>query len=164
MQSTGIQRYAIQDEGDIVSYKEITLEEFGYQQIKDKVNFMQGDACNLPEKFTDYDLVFAGNLIDRLYDPMKFLQLIQSRIRSGGYLVLTSPYTWLEDFTEREKWLGGFKAETGENFTTLEGIREALAPNFTQVGTAVDVPFVIRETRRKFQHTLAELSVWKKHA
>ena len=164
LQSTGIQRYAIQDEGDIVSYKEITLEEFGYQQIKDKVNFMQGDACNLPEKFTDYDLVFAGNLIDRLYDPMKFLQLIQSRIRAGGYLVLTSPYTWLEDFTEREKWLGGFKAETGENFTTLEGIREALAPNFTQVGSAVDVPFVIRETRRKFQHTLAELSVWKKQA
>ena len=164
LQSTGIQRYAIQDEGDIVSYKEITLEEFGYQQIKDKVNFMQGDACNLPEKFTDYDLVFAGNLIDRLYDPMKFLQLIQSRIRAGGYLVLTSPYTWLEDFTEREKWLGGFKAETGENFTTLEGIREALAPNFTQAGSAVDVPFVIRETRRKFQHTLAELSVWKKQA
>lgn len=162
LQSTGIQRYAIQDEGDIVTYKEITLEELGYQEIKDKVNFMQGDACNLPEKFTDYDLVFAGNLIDRLYDPTKFLQLIKTRIRSGGFLVLTSPYTWLEDFTEREKWLGGFKAETGENFTTLEGIKDALAPDFQQVGTAIDVPFVIRETRRKHQHTVAELSVWKK--
>ena len=162
LQSTGIQRYAIQDEGDIVSYKEITLDEFGYQQIKDRVNFMQGDACNLPDKFNDYDLVFAGNLIDRLYDPSQFLQLIKSRIRSGGILVLTSPYTWLEEFTEREKWLGGFKAETGENFTTLEGIKSALAPDFKQVGTPVDVPFVIRETRRKYQHTLAELSVWKK--
>lgn len=163
LQSTGVQRYAIQDEGDIVSYKEVTLEELGYQDIKDKVNFMQGDACNLPEKFTDYDLVFAGNLIDRLYDPQKFLTLMKSRIKSGGYLVITSPYTWLEDFTERKHWLGGFKADTGENYTTLEGIKDALAPEFDQVGAAMDVPFVIRETRRKYQHTLAELSVWVKH-
>lgn len=162
LQSTGIQRYAVQDEGDIVTYKEISLEELGYQDIKDKVVFMQGDACNLPEKFTDYDLVFAGNLIDRLYDPQKFLQLMISRVRPGGLLVLTSPYTWLEDFTEREKWLGGFKAATGENYTTLEGIKDALAPEFSQQGAAVDVPFVIRETRRKYQHTVAELSVWKK--
>lgn len=162
LQSTGIQRYTVQDEGDLVSYKEITLEELGYQDIKDKVIFMQGDACNLPEKLTDYDLVFAGNLIDRLYDPAKFLELIKSRIKPGGVLVLTSPYTWLSDFTEREKWLGGFKAETGENYTTLEGIADILAPEFKQLRSAVDVPFVIRETSRKYQHTLAEMSVWKK--
>lgn len=162
LQSTGTQRYTVQDEGDLVSYKEITLEELGYQDIKDKVIFMQGDACNLPEKLTDYDLVFAGNLIDRLYDPAKFLELIKSRIKPGGVLVLTSPYTWLSDFTEREKWLGGFKAETGENYTTLEGIADILAPEFKQLRSAVDVPFVIRETSRKYQHTLAEMSVWKK--
>lgn len=162
LQSTGIQRYTVQDEGDIVSYKEVNLEDLGYQDIKDKVTFLQGDACNLPDKFADYDLVFAGNLIDRLYDPQKFLQLIKSRIKSGGFLVITSPYTWLEEFTERKNWLGGFKAETGENYTTLEGIKDALTPEFDQVGAAVDVPFVIRETRRKHQHTVAELSVWKK--
>ena len=162
LQSSGLQRYAIQDEGDLVSYKEISLEDFGYADISTKVSFMQGDACNLPEKFDNYDLVFAGNLIDRLYDPALFLELIKGRIKSGGMLVITSPYTWLEDFTEREKWLGGFKAETGENFTTLEGIAQALSPEFVQHGDALDVPFVIRETRRKFQHSVAELSVWKK--
>ena len=162
LQASGIQRYAIQDEGDIVTYKEISIEDLGYQGIKDNVTFMQGDACNLPEKFTNYDLVFAGNLIDRLYDPDKFLQLIKSRIRSGGVLVLTSPYTWLEEFTERKNWLGGYKADTGENFTTLEGIAAALEPEFTPIDKPIDVPFVIRETRRKFQHTVAELSAWKK--
>jgi hypothetical protein len=25
-----------------------------------------------------------------------------------------------------------------------------------------DVPFVIRETRRKYQHSVAEMSVWQK--
>ncbi|MFK7857760.1 MAG: 5-histidylcysteine sulfoxide synthase [Granulosicoccus sp.] len=162
LQSTGLQRYAIQDEGDIVAYKEISLEQFGYNDIKNKVTFMQGDACNLPEKFTGYDLVFAGNLIDRLYDPRIFLDLIKKRINPGGILVITSPYTWLESFTEKDKWLGGFKAATGENFTTLEGIADALQPEFVQYQKPVDVPFVIRETRRKHQHTLAELSVWKK--
>ena len=157
-----MQRYAIQDEGDIVSFKEISLAQFGYESIKDKVNFMQGDACNLPEKFNGYDLVFAGNLIDRLYDPDQFLQLIKGRINAGGLLVITSPYTWLEDFTEKDKWLGGFKANTGENFTTLEGIEQALQPDFELLQPPIDVPFVIRETRRKHQHTVAELSVWKK--
>ena len=123
---------------------------------------MQGDACNLPEKFTDYDVVFAGNLIDRLYEPETFLSLIKERIRKGGLLVITSPYTWLEEFTEREKWLGGFKAQTGENYTTLEGIRDALQPEFELAADPTDVPFVIRETKRKFQHTVAELSVWYK--
>lgn len=162
LQSSGLQRYAIQDEGEIVSYKEVSLDDLGYTDISNKVSFMQGDACNLPEKFDNYDLVFAGNLIDRLYDPAKFLDLIKSRIKPGGLLVITSPYTWLADFTERENWLGGFKADTGENFTTLEGIANALAPEFEQQGKTQDVPFVIRETRRKFQHSIAELSVWKK--
>ncbi|MFK7890210.1 MAG: 5-histidylcysteine sulfoxide synthase [Granulosicoccus sp.] len=162
LQTNGIQRYAITDEGDIVTYKEITIDEFGYEEIKNKVNFMQGDACNLPDKFSDYDLVFAGNLIDRLYDPAMFIGLIKQRIRSGGYLVITSPYTWLVDFTEKDKWLGGYKANTGENYTTYESLRDSLAPEFTAVGEPRDVPFVIRETRRKFQHSVAELSVWKK--
>ena len=49
-------------------------------------------------------------LIDRLYDPAKFLGMIHERINPGGLLILTSPYTWLEEFTERAKWLGGFKS------------------------------------------------------
>lgn len=162
LQSSGIQRYAIQDEGDIVSFKEISMQDLGYEDVANRVSFMQGDACNLPDKFTDYDLVFAGNLIDRLYDPMLFLNAIKNRIRPGGLLVITSPYTWLEEFTEKDKWLGGFKAGTGENYTTLEGLRDALAPEFVAEGSPQDVPFVIRETRRKFQHSLAELSVWRK--
>lgn len=162
LQKDGLQRYAIQDEGEIVSFKEVRLDDLGYADIADRVNFMQGDACNLPEKFTDYDVVFAGNLIDRLYEPLTFLNLIKDRIRSGGLLVITSPYTWLEEFTDRDKWLGGFKAQTGENYTTLEGIQDALQPEFTLAGKPVDVPFVIRETRRKYQHSVAELSVWVK--
>lgn len=163
LQNNGSQRYVIQDQGDLVSYKEIKLEDFdGYESVKSKIYFMQGDACNLVEKFNDYDLVFAGNLIDRLYDPAKFLTLIKTRIRPGGLLALTSPYTWLEEFTPKENWIGGFKADTGENYTTLEGLAELLAPEFTLIQEPVDIPFVIRETARKYQHTLSEMTIWQK--
>ena len=162
LQQRGIQRYTIQDEGEIMSFKEIKIEDFGYEDVKEKILFAQADACNLIAKYDDYDLVFAGNLLDRLYEPKKFLEDIKSRIRPGGLLVLTSPYTWLEEFTEREKWLGGFKANTGENYTTLEGLQDALAPEFEMLGEPKDIPFVIRETRRKFQHTLSEMTIWEK--
>ncbi len=162
LQNTGSQRYIIQDEGELVTYKDVRLSDFDrFEDIKDKITFMQGDACNLTDKYKDYDLVFAGNLIDRLYDPAKFLNDIKARINAGGLLVLASPYTWLEEFTPREKWIGGFKANTGESYTTLDGLKDQLAPEFEMLA-AHDVPFVIRETARKFQHTSSQLTVWKK--
>ena len=57
-----------------------------------KVNFIQGDACNLKPQFTDYDFILAANLIDRLYSPAKFLASIHERLKLGGVLMLTSPY------------------------------------------------------------------------
>lgn len=161
LQSKGIKRYTIQDEGELVSFKEIQLQDFGFENIAERCQFMQGDACNLNEKYQGYDLIFAGNLIDRLYSPRLFLEMIHQRLNPGGLLVLSSPYTWLEDFTERDEWLGGFKDHVGENFTTLDGLKQVLGNHFELIEEPVDVPFVIRETRRKFQHTLAELSVWR---
>ena len=164
LQKHGRQRYVCLEEGELMAYREVCLDDFAdYEEVKNKISFMQGDACNLVDKFRDYDLVFAGNLLDRLYDPAKFLQLIGDRILPGGLLVLASPYTWLEEHTPRDKWLGGFKADTGENFTTLDGLTETLAGRFTRLGDPVNIPFVIRDTRRKFQYGISELTVWEKN-
>ena len=126
-----------------------------------RCQFKQADACNLNEKFTGYDLIFAGNLIDRLYAPKKFLTMIHQRMNKGGLLILASPYTWLEEYTDRQEWLGGFKDASGENYTTLDGLKAILGVHFELVGEPRDVPFVIRETRRKFQHSLSQMTVWK---
>jgi 5-histidylcysteine sulfoxide synthase/putative 4-mercaptohistidine N1-methyltranferase len=161
MQEEGYLRYAFPEEGEIVSFHEVGLAELGLADVRERVDFSQADACNLPEKFTGYDLVLAANLIDRLYSPRRFLSTIHERINPGGLLVITSPYTWLEEYTKKEEWLGGYK-EAGENVTTLDGLTAALAPRFRRLGEPRDLPFVIRETRRKFQHTLAEVTVWEK--
>ncbi|GAB1258419.1 5-histidylcysteine sulfoxide synthase [Aurantivibrio plasticivorans] len=161
LQTSGVKRYTIREQGDLFEYKEVRLTDLNLQSVANKCVFMQGDACNLHEKYDNYDLVFAGNLLDRLYSPQKFLRLITERINQGGLLVLTSPYTWLADFTEPENWLGGFKRD-GENYTTLDGLHDALDKTFEMLADPQDVPFVIRETARKYQHTLAELTVWRK--
>ncbi|MEQ9567258.1 MAG: SAM-dependent methyltransferase, partial [Pseudomonadales bacterium] len=72
------------------------------------------------------------------------------------------PYTWLEEYTERSEWLGGYKDNVGENVTTLDGLKQVLETSFDLVEEPCDVPFVIRETARKFQHTVAQMTVWKK--
>ncbi len=163
LQKSGRLSYLVCQEGELSSYREIRLEEFkGYSEIKGKIAFMQGDACNLLEIFKDYDLVFAGNLLSRLYDPAKFLELIKNRIRPKGLLVLASSYTWQENYTPRDKWLGGFKGTTGENVTSLAGITQVLSPQFTLINEPKDIPFVIRETARKFQYGVSELTVWEK--
>lgn len=154
----GQKRYTIRTEGDLVEYCSINLKDLGYDDIKDKVHFAQGDACNLKPLFTRYDLIYASNLIDRMGDPREFLSIVHERMNRGGYFVILSPYTWLEEYTDKSQWIGGIKVN-GENHSTLDGLHDLLKDRFDLVSTA-EVPFVIRETKRKFQHSISEMSVW----
>lgn len=161
--ANGTIRYVLPDEGELVSYHEQSLAALGFGDLDGKVEFFQADACNLKPLYRDYDLVLAANLIDRLYSPRRFLGRIHERIRAGGLLVIASPYTWLTEHTERSEWIGGFKRD-GENLTTLDGLTEILGAHFRPIGAPREVPFVIRETRRKFQHSISQLTVWERVA
>ncbi|MFZ2972732.1 MAG: 5-histidylcysteine sulfoxide synthase [Ferribacterium limneticum] len=154
-------RYTLTEEGELVSYKECSLGSLGLSDVATKVEFFQGDACNLKPVFAGYDLILAANLIDRLYSPALFLKTVHERLNPGGLLMLTSPYTWLTEHTKREEWIGGFKKD-GENVTTFDGLKAMLGEHFRLVRGPESVPFVIRETKRKFQHTLSEITVWER--
>jgi len=149
------------EEGEICTIKSVTLEELGYKDISKKVSFWQGDACNLKQNLNAYDLVMATNLIDRLYNPRLFLDTIDEKLNKDGILMITSPYTWQESSTKKEFWLGGFVDENGEKIATLDSLKMILAEKFELIHTQ-DLPFVIKETQRKFQHTISEVSIWKK--
>lgn len=154
-------RYTLADEGELVSYKSRSLADLGLVETKDKVEFFQGDACNLKPQLSGYDFILAANLIDRLYSPAKFLKVIHERLNMGGVLMLASPYTWLAEHTPREEWVGGFKKD-GESFTTLDGLHAQLGDHFRLINGPQEVPFVIRETKRKFQHTVSEVTFWER--
>jgi putative 4-mercaptohistidine N1-methyltranferase len=161
MAEQGAVRYARIEEGDLVSYHTRTLQNLGLASTADRVSFHQGDACNLKPQFTAYDLVLAANLIDRLYQPSLFLEDMAQRVNDGGLLIIASPYTWLEEHTPKEEWIGGFKKD-GESYTTLDGLKDHLSKYFKLIGEPQKVPFVIRETQHKFQHTLSELTIWER--
>jgi len=155
-------RYVVPEEGELVEYRQVRLKEFGLEaQQAQRIQFVQGDACNLKPQPDRYDLVLASNLIDRLRQPKRFLQDVTPMIRAGGLLVLSSPYTWLEEFTPKENWLGGVR-ENGEALTTYQALQRVLRDAFDEVAPPQDVPFVIRETARKFQHTQAQVTFWRK--
>jgi putative 4-mercaptohistidine N1-methyltranferase len=116
---------------------------------RSRVTFETGDAMNLRSDLGVFDVVLMANLIDRLSEPQKCLARLPSLVKSGGQLVITSPYTWLEDFTPRANWLT----------PTLDGLQAALAPHFDLVTTR-DMPFLIREHARKFQWSVAQATIW----
>lgn len=161
MAKQGVVRYTIVDEGELVSCRERTLAELNLASTPDRVEFFQGDACNLKPHFGGYDLILAANLIDRLYSPAKFLEAVHERLNVGGLLLVATPCTWLVEHTPRVDWLGGFK-KNGMNFTTLDGLKEILSPHFNLVQGPLDIPFVIRETMRKFQHSYSEVTIWER--
>lgn len=153
--------YFRRDEGDLGERVTARLDGLDLRRAAERVSFATGDACRLSDQHQGYDLIFAGNLIDRLDDPGAFLRDIHQRLNDGGTLVISSPYTLLEEFTPRTNWIGGFE-RNGQPQTVLDGMREILSHHFEEVQAPRDVPFVIRETRRKFQHTVAELTAWRR--
>ncbi|MFA5428028.1 MAG: 5-histidylcysteine sulfoxide synthase [Sulfurimonas sp.] len=161
LKNDGYVAYASKTEGDLAERKKVTIEDLGYENLREKVSFWQGDACNLKPNYNSYDLVMATNLIDRLYNPKLFLEDIKNRINSAGILMLTSPYTWQESSTKKEFWLGGYKDESGKEVKTLDTLKEILNDEFELLHLQ-DLEFVIKETARKFQHSVAEVSVWRK--
>ncbi|MRT92882.1 5-histidylcysteine sulfoxide synthase [Ancylomarina sp. 16SWW S1-10-2] len=161
LKESGKLNYSRIEEGKLDTYQEIKLADYGLDAYADRVEFFQGDACNLKPLFSGYDLLIASNLIDRLYNPIKFLQDVHSRINVGGLLVLTSPYTWLEEFTELDNWVGGYRKD-GEPYTTLDGLKDHLSEYFELVEEPKDLSFVIRETARKYQHTITQISIWRR--
>ena len=160
LKEEGYLRYTRQEEGELESYHEVRLSDLGLEEAAKRAELYQADACNLKALYTGYDLVLASNLIDRLAYPKRFLEMIHERINPGGLLVIVSPYSWDETFTEKENWLGGYRKD-GEPYTTLEALGDILGEHFEMVGEPEEMEMVIRETSRKYQHTITEVTVWQ---
>ncbi len=156
MQAHGRVEYSCVEEGAVTTTLHARLPR---DARPERVQFEQGDAMHLRPDLGAFDLVLAANLIDRLREPLKFLERAATLVKPGGQLVLTSPYTWLTEFTPKEFWLSG--ARGGSARRTLGALVETLAPAFELVA-ARDLPFLIREHSRKYQWSVAQATVWQR--
>ncbi len=118
----------------------------------DRIRFETGDAMTLRPDLGSFDLVLAANLLCRLSDPKRLLDRFATLVNPGGHLVLTTPCTWLAEFTPPENW---------PEQATLDWLDQHLGESFTRLDSR-DLPFLIRETARKFQWTVAQWSLWQR--
>ena len=128
----------------------------------DRLSFEVGDACNLRSDLGEFNLVLASNLICRLTEPMKFLNRLKSLVKKNGYAILSTPFTWGAQYTPEENWLGGYYDSNGKPVNGIDGLKRALGDTFTLV-KEINMPMVIRETRRKFQYTVCLITIWQKN-
>ncbi|XP_071161691.1 uncharacterized protein [Mytilus edulis] len=150
--------YFITDEGELTTGCSAKVAE-GID--KSRCSFQQGDACDLPHDIGKFGCVLAANLICRLHTPVDFLNRMADLVIPGGILVITSPYTFLEEFTPKSNWLGGYIGKDNKPVTGKMTLKKVLGPAFDLVDE-VDMPFSIRETARKNQLTVAEATVWRR--
>jgi len=160
LRSEGSLRWDVIEEGDFRIPGTVTLEELTLEEARNKVSFKVDDACTFTPTKGRYDLIVAFNLLCRLPDPIAFLETIPGRLKAGGCFVLSTPSTWSEEITPRDKWIGGFERDD-QYWTTLDGLQHLLWGKLKMIADPIDIPFVIRETRRKYQHSFAQLTVWQ---
>jgi len=122
-------------------------------KIPDNLKFEVGDACNLRGDLGSFDLVHAANLLCRLPEPQAFLARLTELVSPGGQLLLTTPFTWLEEFTPQERWINGDDCASA--------LRQILNP-FFELEYEKNMPFLLREHKRKFQYTMALGMRWRR--
>ena len=157
IRAAGEVAYTCRVEGDVVNQATARLPA-GVDATR--VRFEQGDAMDLRDHLGQFDVLLLANLVDRLADPARCLARLSGLVNPGGQLIITTPGTWLVEFTPKERWLGGHYRD-GQAVSTLDGLRARLDKDF-ELRTTKDLPFLIREHARKFQWSVAQASIWRR--
>ncbi|MCG3706662.1 5-histidylcysteine sulfoxide synthase [Aliarcobacter butzleri] len=131
--------YKIKKEDKTFEERAISLKDFDLEKVKDKVSFMQGDACNLKEIYKDFDLIFYSSLIDKLYYPKKFLEDVSRRINKNGFFVFLGSQNW-------------FNEHINENNLFLE----------FELLDKIEVSSFIKMKNKNYENKTLLMSVWKK--
>ena len=157
-------------EGDISEQVSVVQEDGIDESVMSRVNFFQGDACSLgsyaetrDEFKGGFDGVILSNLLCRLPDPEATLVALPRIVNKGGVVVIVTPFTWLEEFTNRAKWLGGvIDPVSKQPIHSKDVLRTIMEEQGFEKIHEEEMPLVIREHRRKYQYIVSEASGWRK--
>jgi SAM-dependent methyltransferase len=166
-ESDGV-RFRIPVEADIFEEVSAVHNEGVTPDVLRKVEFFTGDACEVGEmagdgRLSTYDGVIMSNLLCRLPDPYKCLDGLPRIVNKGGVAVLVTPFSWLEEFTPRSKWLGGsYDPVSGEPLRSKEQLQDIMENRGFAKIHEEEMPLVIREHQRKYQYIISEATGWRK--
>lgn len=158
LQQKGQLEYSITEEG---GKKARRIAKLPSDTHPNRVEFRQCDVMSLANEQEEFDVVLAANLLCRVPDPTKFLELLAKLVVPNGQLIITSPYSWLEEYTVKSHWLGSNDSKEVKNM--LGAIEEILKSAF-ELQRSFDLPFLLREHYRKYQWVVSQASIWKRKA
>jgi len=152
-------RYITKNEGEIVDFHEVNLEQLDLLSAKNIV-FSQGDPSNLKAIFTGYDVVLAQQVLENNHHPKLFLANVDQKLNPNGLLFLLSDYDFNENITAKENWLGGIKIN-GENVTAFAGIDEILRSKF-ELLSQHELNKTLKSSARHASIHYIHVTVWRK--
>lgn len=155
MKASGKMQFEMMKQGRIFTTREAVLPK---DIFPEKVQFRQGDACNLDPSLGQFEIILASNLLCRLPSPRKFLDDVSNFLTPAGHLVLVSPYSWLQEYTDEKEWIGASPGNS-DSFSALQSYTEKLPLKLVREH---NMSFVIREHERKFQYGVSHVTVWQK--
>jgi putative 4-mercaptohistidine N1-methyltranferase len=139
------------------------------EEITSRANFFVGDACQLSQMKSQqliqngYDGVLLANLLCRLPDPQACLAALPGIVNPGGVVVMVTPFSWLEQFTPRQNWLGGYyKPNTTEPIKSKDELKRIMELAGFELIHEEQMPLIIREHQRKFQYIISEATGWRR--
>ena len=161
LQENGNFKYLFPEEGELLSYHELNINDLGFENLADKITFLQSDASTMKSIFVGYDLVLLNDILDQMYNPRHFLSGVHKRINRGGRLIVATGFDWSEECTKRENWVGGHR-EGGEQIWGEDDLDSLLKDTFTKIGGPILIPTVTRLTKRKYTYNTIEVTIWEK--
>lgn len=132
--------------------------------VPENALFIVADVLEPPFKAESFDLVAGLNLLDNVKLPLVLIGQMDALLRSGGSLILGSPYEWRADICEPAEWLESDKMDApemvrrileGKTFPQMELKYEVLQELF-------DVPWVLRHHDRHWSYFKVHLIKAKK--
>lgn len=154
LRTEGVLSYDVTDEGAISRTLTAHPPEHCHP---DRISFAVGDAMDLDAAHGTFDVVLLLNVICRLPEPAVCLRRLHEFVKPGGQLIVSSPYSWLTEYTPPEHWLRSTRESRGDAPTLHTYLDEHFALEATQ-----DMPFLIREHRRKYQWCVPEVTRWRR--
>ena len=125
-------------------------------------NFFVGDACKVSSyNIGTFDGIIMSNLLCRLPNPVSCLQGLSQITNPKGVVLILTPYSWLDQFTSKENWLGGYY-ENNEAVYSKDVLLKVMEENGFEKIHEEQVPLIIREHQRKYQYIITEATGWRR--
>ena len=162
LKTAGSYNFDLPIEGDICEQVEAIVDS---SIDRTRVQFKQADACALPPDLVGFDAALLINLICRLPSPKACLNRLSGPfglIRPGGLVLVATPFTWNEEYTPKEVWLGGYQLNN-QVIDSREGLMKHMKGNGFTLVYEEDSVMLIREHRRKYQYILPNITLWKRN-